>query len=449
VCCADSGLGALACGESVPDLPEVLEAALAGVLDVLDTMPTEGDWPEGPAYHLVSLASGLRFGLALKNATGGAVNLLTHPVLKRAGDFLMHITEPDGEYYNFSDDPGLWPRGPSHDPWNFLLLLAKIARRGEWARTARMHYKVTLERLLWDDPSLESVSPSDTDTARQFPSTGMTTMRSGWDGQATYVGFRSGTANVGHAQLDANSFVVSARGERLLVDEGSWPYAALLGHFDYSGPRFDFDNTATIGHNTLLVDGQGQHPAGRDFGAEYGGDLVGFSSGPQVDIAVGDATAAYDGKLDRYLRTLAFVKPDLLLIYDQVASREPRYLEWLFHHDGAVSGDEDVTTIIRGDATLTLIRVLPSEVDCWRISDVVRASVYTDSDTLEPVRVRIRYRSFGPFHPCERMDVLWAVYVGEPQSVPTIEAVTEGARLTVNVTQADGVRREVIIDRAP
>jgi hypothetical protein len=247
--------------------------------------------------------------------------------------------------------------------------------------------------------------------------------------------------------LDANSFVVSARGERLLVDEGSWPYAALWGHFDYTGPRLDFDNTATIGHNTLLVVGKGQHPAGRDFGAEYGGKLVGFSSDPQVDIVVGDATAAYDGKLDRYLRTLAYVKPDLLLIYDQVASKEPRYLEWLLHHDGAVSDDEDVTTITRGDATLTLTRVLPSEVDCSRISDVLRTSVYKDSDTLEPVRVRIRYRSFGPFHPCEKMDVLWAAYVGEPRGVRKIEAFTDDTRLKVNVTLADGVRRDVMIDR--
>ena len=56
------------------------------------------------------------------------------------------------------------------------------------------------------------------------------------------------------------------------------------------------------------------------------------------------------------MRTLAFVKPDLLLIFDQVASEEPRYLEWLFHHRGQVGGDESVTTFTRGDASLSLVR---------------------------------------------------------------------------------------------
>jgi hypothetical protein len=447
VCCGDSGLGALACGESVEDIRSVLDAALDGVLDVLDAIPPEGDWPEGASYYLIALASGLRFGLALKNATGGAIDLMAHPVLEQAGDFLMHMTEPDGEFYDLSDNPGLWPRGNSRDHLNYLSLLAKENRRGDWARTARMGDKVTLERLMWDDPTLESVSPPITDTARQFHSTGLAFMRSGWDDKATYVGFKSGNAQVGHAHLDVNSFVITAKGERLLVDEGTWPYAALQGYFDYTGPRFDFDNTGTIGHNSLLVDGGGQHPASRDFGKEYSGKLVAWSPGPQVDIVVGDATAAYAGKLDRYVRTLAYVKPDLLLIYDQVASSEPRYLEFLFHHDGAISGDENVTTITRGNATVTLMRVLPTEVDCWRTSDVARTSAYTNSDTLEPVRAAIRYRSFGPFHPGRYLDVLWAVFVGEPDDFPAIDAVEEKTILNVRVTLAGGGRRDITIDR--
>jgi hypothetical protein len=442
-----AGLGALACEQPFPEQKDVVEASLAAVLTVLDTIPPEGDWREGPGYYLGSLALGLRFAVALKRATGGTVDLMSHPSLKHAGDFVMHLTEPDGGLYNTGDNPIYWPGGTSYETWDYMSLLAKENRRGDWARVARMREHVTLERLMWDDQSLEGVTPPESDTALGFPWTGIATMRSGWDDQATYIGFKSGYAQVGHAQLDANSFVVTARGERLLIDEGTWPYASLSGYFEYDGPRWDFDNNGTIGHNSLLVDGGGQHPASRDFGAEYSGKLVAFSSGPQVDIAVGDATAAYAGKLDRYVRTLAYVKPDLLFIYDQVASSEPRYLEWLFHHDGAIDGDENVTTITRGDATLTLTRVLPEEADCWRTSDVSRTSLYMNSDTLEPARVGIRYRSFGPFHPCQEMEVLWAVFVGDPQDVPTVEAVAEDTILKVAVTLAGGDRRDVIIDR--
>jgi hypothetical protein len=166
-----------------------------------------------------------------------------------------------------------------------------------------------------------------------------------------------------------------------------------------------------------------------------------------VDIAVGDATAAYDGRLDRFLRTLAFVKPDTLLIFDQVASSEPRYLEWLFHYDGEIGGDENLTTIARGDARLSLRRVLPEEIECWRMSDVVRTSVYTDSNTLERERVAVRYRSFGPFHPIDGLDVLWAVHVGGPESSPKIEAAMDDTHLRVSLTFPDGTFREVLLDR--
>ena len=93
------------------------------------------------------------------------------------------------------------------------------------------------------------------------------------------------------------------------------------------------------------------------------------------------------------------------------------------------------------------MRVLPKEVDCWRTSDVARTSVYTNSETLEPVRSTIKYRSFGPFHPCEELDVLWAVFVGEPQHVPAIEAVKEDMFLKVDMTFSDGERRNVTLDR--
>lgn len=449
MCCGDSGFGALACRETVPNLSQVLEASLEGTLQVLDTIAPQGDWPEGPAYYLGTLRKGFAFGLALRRATGGAVDIFDHPALKNAGDFIMHLTEPDGGFFNFNDCPVTWPPESGYDAWGNMSLLANMSGRGEWARTARLRNHWSLERLLWDDPSLESTSPPEGDTARHFRWSGVATMRSGWDDDATFIGFKSAKQDVSHSQSDANSFVVSSRGERLLVDEGTWPYAALLGFFDYEGRRFNYDANGTIGHNSLMVDGQGQHPAGRGYGGEYSGEIVDFTAGTDVDIVVGDAAAAYGGRLERYRRSLAFVKPDLVLIYDQVRSTEPRYLEWLFHHDGEISGNEDLTTIKRGDASLTLARVLPEEIECWRMSDVERTSIYTDSDSLEMVRPRIRYRGFGPFHPCEAMDALWAVHVGDPEDRPRIGTSVDDKHLNVSITFTDGSRREVEIARTP
>ena len=434
MCCGEMGTAAIACAEAIPDSDAVMRAALAGCLDILDFVPPEGDWAEGPGYWLGTLGHGVKFGIGLHRATGGEVNLFDHPALRETGDYIVHVTEPDGQVYNFNDN-GI-SLGSSLD---YLLLLSKLNRRGDWARTARAGDHATVERLIWDDPSLSDAIPGE--TSRSYPTTGVVTMRSGWDDQATFVGLKSGSSAVGHSQLDANSFVVSSRGERLLIDEGIWPYGHDLGFFDSDGgKRWNFDGNGTIGHNTLMVDGEGQC-----YGADYPGRIVSFDSGGDVDVAVGDATAAYGGKLKRYLRTLAFLKPDVVLVYDRVSSDVPRLLEWLFHHRAEVSGDERLTEFRRNGVTLSLSRVVPEEAECWRLSDVKRTSMYTESNQYRRHRVGVEYRSFGPFHPCREINVLWAIHVGDASDCPQVKASVGDGKATVRVAFRGGDERIVTL----
>ena len=436
MCCGEMGTAAIACAEAISDLDAVLRAALEGCLDILDFVPPEGDWAEGPGYWLGTLGHGVKFGVGLRRATEGAVDLFEHPALRKTGDYIVHVTEPDGQVYNFNDN-GI-ALGPSLD---YLLLLARLRRRGDWARTARASDHATVERLIWDDPTLADAIPEE--TSGSYPTTGVVTMRSGWDDQATFVGLKSGSSAVGHSQLDANSFVVSSRGERLLIDEGIWPYGHDLGFFDSGGgKRWNFDGNGTIGHNTLMVDGEGQR-----YGDEYPGRIVSFDGGDDVDVAVGDATAAYGGRLKRYLRTLAFLKPDVLLVYDRVSSEEPRLFEWLFHHRADVSGDERLTRFTRNGVTLSLSRVIPEHMECWRMSDVRRTSTYTESNQFRPKRVSVEYRSYGPFHPCREIEVLWAIHVGDASDRPEVEASVGDGAATVRVAFRNGNERIVTLAR--
>jgi hypothetical protein len=437
MCCGEMGSAALACADEISSMDEVMTASLAGCLDILDSVPPEGDWAEGPGYWLATLGHGLRFALALARATDGAVDLFEHPALKITGDYIVHVTEPDEMVYDFNDNAIALGSG-----LDYLSLLASRHRRGDWARTARQSRHVSLERLAWDDVDLSDAEPEE--TARSFPSTGVVLMRSGWDEKATFVGLKSGRSEVGHSQLDANSFVVTSRGERLLLDEGIWPYAHFLGFFDSGGgKRFNFDGNATIAHNTLMVDGEGQR-----FGEEYPGRILSLEAGDEVDIAVAEGASAYAGRLKRYTRTLAFVKPDCLLVYDQVVADRPRLLEWLFHHRGEVSGDEALSLFEKDGVTLSLARVLPAEAEAWRVSDVTRTSAYTDSNALLPKRPTIRYRSFGPFHQSESMDVLWAIHVGDETRRPVAEAAVQGKSLSVKMKWADGSEKTVQVPRA-
>ena len=437
MCCGEAGLTALACRRHCPDLQQILQASLVGSLDILDCLPSEGDWPEGPSYWLGTLGFGLRFGLALRHATGGTVDLLAHPQLDTTGDFIVQVTEPDSQVYNFNDNPT--DLGSNLDS---LLLLATARGRGDWARIARGSQRFTLERLAWDDPELVSECPSTGNLSRLFPWTGLATLRSGWEPEATFIGFKCGASAVGHSHLDANSFVVSAGGERLLVDEGLWPYAHAEGFFDLE-TRFNFDGNATIGHNSLLVNGQGQV-----HGSDHAGRIVDYRVEDGVTRVTGDAAAAYGGRLQQFLRTVVLVDPQLIILHDRVSTPTPAVLEWLFHHGGQVQGDEQETIISRGNVSLSMRRLVPERAECWRVSDVTRSSSYTNSNTLQPERVSMQYRSMGPFHPQQRLEVVWALCINSGEAPPTYRCHADEATITVDLDTAHG-QHTVELARTP
>ena len=445
MCCGEAGLTALACAEVVPDLLEadpdlptlqkVLDASLEGVLDFIDYVPQDGSSVEGPAYLLNPLGYGLRFGLALHRATDGEVDLFEHPRLHEIAEYFHYVTEPDGGMYNFSDT---WPHLSHEMDYLSLLGMAKdrpVVQRGK---------HTTLGRVAWvPDPATHRLSTqhlSTKDTARCFPDIGVAAMRSSWHKDATFVGFKCGP-RYNHGHLDANSFVVSGSGERLLIDEGVWePYAKDLGCDDEVERRWNFDANGTAGHNTLLVDGQGQR-RGKEKSERAGGRIVKFrhnadiGADRMVDVAVGDATEAYGGKLQKFLRTLVFVKPDLLLVFDQIAAYQPCFLEWLFHFppQGTVRGDDQEMTLSLRKAALTLRRVSVPKIvsnpdkghleSFWRVSDVKRTTAYHGDprkagDPGEFVHRSVRYWSFGPVHRCKEIEVLWAIYVGDSEAFP-------------------------------
>ena len=118
-------------------------------------------------------------------------------------------------------------------------------------------------------------------------------------------------------------------------------------------------------------------------------------------------------------------------------------LEWLFHHRGEARGDEKQTTISRGGVTLSMRRLLPESAECWRVSDVKRTSAYTNSNTLQPERVTMQYRSMGPFHPCQHMEVVWILCIegGDIDgsgTLPYSRCRTSDTTITVEIDSPSG-----------
>ena len=90
------------------------------------------------------------------------------------------------------------------------------------------------------------------------------------DRQAAYLAIKGGSPSYNHAHADAGSFVLDLAGLRWGFDLGSENYGRVEQAIGGSGlwspepgsARWSVFRLGTQGHNTLLIDGQGQDPRG-------------------------------------------------------------------------------------------------------------------------------------------------------------------------------------------
>jgi hypothetical protein len=117
--------------------------------------------------------------------------------------------------------------------------------------------------------------------------------------------------------------VVNAAGQPLAIDSG---------YYDgYMTPHWWQWYKQTRAHNAITFDG-GQGQSVYEASGQLGpGTMTGFTHQPDYDIVQGDATQAYGGALSRAQRALIYLRPDLLLVYDNLASVTPRQWEWNIH----------------------------------------------------------------------------------------------------------------------
>jgi hypothetical protein len=168
-----------------------------------------------------------------------------------------------------------------------------------------------------------------------FPYAGHYVMRSGWDKDARMLHFDAGLFGYSHQHEDKLHFIVYAYGKQLLLDSGNYMYDAS---------RWRKYVLSTRGHNTVLVDGEGQNrrrqkethvwpkpwdapspPTDARFVTTHGFDyVVGYYKdgyGPQVDKGV------------THVRQIFFAKPDYWIVLDSLDATDAKThtCDSLFH----------------------------------------------------------------------------------------------------------------------
>jgi hypothetical protein len=120
--------------------------------------------------------------------------------------------------------------------------------------------------------------------------------------------------------------------------------------------------------NSILVNGEGQKPL-RSQDAQ--GKIVDFHTSKSYDYVAGEAVQAYSGRLDRFTRSILFIKPvgarhavPVLVIFDRLEAPEPSTFQWLMHSptEMKVNGQQDIT-VENGDAGCKVTFLTPDSLE--------------------------------------------------------------------------------------
>lgn len=113
--------------------------------------------------------------------------------------------------------------------------------------------------------------------------------------------------------------------------------------------------------NSILVNGQGQKPLRSQ---EAKGKIVSFHSSKAYDYVAGEASKAYPGVLKRFTRSILFIKPEVIIMFDQLEALEPSTFQLLLHspEEMKINSQHDIT-LENGAAECKVAILTPDDLE--------------------------------------------------------------------------------------
>jgi len=318
----------------------------------------EGGYANGTAYGMWNVGAQLSAWYALRWATCGSqqtcIDLAQKAWVRNYGRFLAYFVPPTARTTDLgnptnTNDPGT-PIGLFGDGFAEGQLFEERARFGKgysnfapsalgcWYSSTLVGEDTTTIEYLMSPPyaCASTAFPPGTSNSLYLPSTGWMAMHSDLsDPTRISVYFKSSPLPFGayeHQSADQNAFVVNAGGERLAIESGYY------GDYDgYNTNHWQWWLKRTRSKNAITFDGgrgqiawEHQPNPYLSANARYG-SITQQQSAAEYDIVTGDATDAYDGALTKAVRSLVYLRPSAILVYENLASGTPRTWEWNIH----------------------------------------------------------------------------------------------------------------------
>jgi hypothetical protein len=257
-------------------------------------------------------------------------------------------------------------------------------------------------------PVGESTYPVGTANAAVFPTIGWVAMHSSLqDRGRTSLYFKSSPYGaVSHSHSDQNSFVLNVGGRQLMVDSGYYDYFGSPHHFGWT--------KRTWAHNAVTFDGgKGQDDPARPWGDETAkGKITSFFTSHDIDLTVGDATAAYRGQLKHATRGIVYLRPGVFIIFDSLESTQSRKWEWNVHALNKFVQSDNQTLAVNNEDAKACIQFQ---------ANTPTKFIQTNSFGIPPVRTKTEIRPdqwHGKFFTTASTSGFWSVAVVSTNCVP-------------------------------
>ncbi len=319
------------------EIPEAADWVWFAMNEFYATYPVwaddDGGWHEGLLYWNSYQTRFCWWADAMKAVFD--INAFDKPYYSQIGFFPMYVAPPGKNGDTFGD---LCNETKSRSNLELVDIVAMQSGNPYWRWYVDAHgpykppatyYTFLRKAAALDRQPVAAKPPTDLPQSKLFAGIGLaamnTTILDAKDD--VQVLFKSAPAPFGghsHGYDANNSFIFSAWNESLLINSGRRDYYGSPHHRDWM-----WSNRS---ENNITVDGIGQLK--RSNAAV--GKIERFSTTPEVDVVVGEASEGFrDEKneriLDRFTRSVVFVKPDLLIVYDRLKAVKPSSFEYWLH----------------------------------------------------------------------------------------------------------------------
>jgi len=335
VCNGGITLGILALMEDEPELArQLVHRAVNGIQQAMAVYEPDGAYPEGPGYWVYGTSFNCVFLAALDSVLGTDFGLGRMPGFARSAGYYLHVTGPNGTYFNYPDSGSrggfessvFWFARKYNDPalaWTQHQLWQQALKENP---SRLVGSRLSALTLLWAtdkpaEPQALSWMGRGSNAVAMF--------RSSWtQANAVYLGIKGGSPGVNHGHMDVGSFVIDAGGLRWASDLGPESYHKIesrgmnLWGRDQDAERwtiFRYNNTS---HNTLVVNGEHQRVKGY-------APIIRYSKQRDFPHVVIDLSAVYKGQLARAQRGAALLPSGQVLLQDELTAPDQKtHVRW-------------------------------------------------------------------------------------------------------------------------